>query len=36
MEHKKSKITVRNISRTFPAADGTCVNAIENINFALA
>src|SRR3954469_23550701 len=33
MEHKKSKITVRNVSRTFPASDGKCVNALENINF---
>jgi NitT/TauT family transport system ATP-binding protein len=35
MEHKKSKITVRNVSRTFPAADGQCVNALENINFEI-
>ena len=35
MEHKKSKITVRNVSRTFPAPDGQCVNALENINFEI-
>jgi ABC-type nitrate/sulfonate/bicarbonate transport system ATPase subunit len=35
MEHKKSKITVRNVSRTFPAADGQCVNALENINIEI-
>jgi len=35
MEHKKSKITVRNVSRTFPAADGKSVNALENINFEI-
>src|SRR5205823_4732304 len=35
MEHKKSKITVRNVSRTFPSADGQCVNALENINFEI-
>jgi NitT/TauT family transport system ATP-binding protein len=35
MEHKKSKITVRNVSRTFPAADGQCVNALENINLEI-
>lgn len=35
MEHKKSKITVRNVSRTFPAADGKCVNALENINLEI-
>src|ERR1700746_1400698 len=35
MEHKKSKITVRNVSTTFPAADGKCVNALENINFEI-
>ena len=35
MEHKKSKITVRNVSRTFPTADGQCVNALENINFEI-
>jgi len=33
MEHKKSKITVRNVSRTFAGADGKPVNALENINF---
>ena len=35
MEHKRSKITIRNVSRTFPAADGKCVNALENINFEI-
>lgn len=35
MEHKKSKITVRNVSRTFPASDGKTVNALENINFEI-
>jgi NitT/TauT family transport system ATP-binding protein len=35
MEHKKSKITVRNVSRAFPAGEGKCVNALENINFEI-
>jgi len=35
MEHKRSKITIRNVSRTFPAADGKCVNALENINIEI-
>ena len=35
MEHKKSKITVKNVSRTFPSADGKGVNALENINFEI-
>ena len=35
MEHKKSKITVRNVSRTFAGADGIPVNALENINFEI-
>jgi len=35
MEHKKSKITVRNVSRTFCAADGKPVNALESINFEI-
>src|SRR3954470_19252617 len=35
MEHKKAKITVRNLSRTFPASDGKCVNALENINLEI-
>ena len=35
MEHKKSKITVRNVNRSFPAANGECVNALENINFEI-
>src|SRR3954464_11111891 len=33
MEHKKSKITVRNVSRTIPASDGKCVNPLGKINF---
>lgn len=35
MEHKKSKITVRNVSRRFAGADGKPVNALENINFEI-
>lgn len=35
MEHKKSKITVRNVNRTFAGADGKPVNALENINFEI-
>ena len=35
MEHKKSKITVRNVSRQFPAADGKAVNALENVNIEI-
>src|SRR5215475_7406707 len=35
MEHKKSKITVRNVSRTFLGADGKTVPALENINFEI-
>jgi NitT/TauT family transport system ATP-binding protein len=35
MELKKSKITIRNVSRTFPGADGKAVNALENINFEI-
>jgi ABC-type nitrate/sulfonate/bicarbonate transport system ATPase subunit len=35
MERKKSKITIRNVNRTFPAADGKCVNALENINIEI-
>ncbi|HXJ87593.1 MAG TPA: ABC transporter ATP-binding protein [Candidatus Binatia bacterium] len=35
MEHKKAKITIRNVSRTFPSADGKTVNALENINFEI-
>ena len=35
MEHKRSKITIRNVGRTFPAADGKCVNALENINIEI-
>lgn len=33
MEPKKSKITVRKVSRTFISADGAKVDALENINF---
>src|SRR5437016_5454927 len=35
MEPKKSKITVRNVSRTFISADGAKVDALENINFEI-
>ena len=35
MEHRKSKITVRDVSRSFPAADGERVDAIQNINFEI-
>src|SRR5438445_5654876 len=35
MEPKKSKITVRNVSRSFASADGSKVDAHENINFAI-
>src|SRR5215467_5810180 len=35
MEHKKSKITVKNVSRTFCASDGKPVNALESINFEI-
>jgi NitT/TauT family transport system ATP-binding protein len=35
MEPKKSKITVRNVNRYFPAANGERVNALENINFEI-
>ena len=35
MEHKRSKITVRNVSRTFPASEGKSVSALENINFEI-
>jgi NitT/TauT family transport system ATP-binding protein len=35
MEPKKSKITVRNVSRTFLSADGAKVDALENINFEI-
>lgn len=34
-DHKKSKITVRNVSRTFAGTNGECVNALENINFEI-
>jgi NitT/TauT family transport system ATP-binding protein len=33
MEAKKSKITVKNVSRSFPAANGEKVDALQNINF---
>jgi NitT/TauT family transport system ATP-binding protein len=32
MEPKKSKITVRNVSRSFPSANGEIVHALEGIN----
>jgi NitT/TauT family transport system ATP-binding protein len=35
MEPKKSKITVRNVSRSFPAANGEVVNALEGINLEI-
>lgn len=35
MEPKKSKITVRNVSRSFCSADGAKVDALENINFEI-
>jgi len=35
MEHKKSKITVRNVSRTFAGSNGESVHALENINFEI-
>jgi NitT/TauT family transport system ATP-binding protein len=35
MEPKKSKITVRNVGRTFLSADGTKCDALENINFEI-
>jgi len=35
MEAKKSKITVRKISRSFVSADGSKVDALENINFEI-
>src|SRR5579864_9588316 len=35
MDNKKSKITVRNVSRTFPAANGESTHALENINFEI-
>ena len=35
MGPKKSKITVRNVSRSFACADGTKVDALENINFEI-
>ena len=35
MEAKKAKITVRNVSRSFPAPNGEVVHALENINFEI-
>lgn len=35
MEHRKSKITVRNVNRSFPAANGERVDAIQSINFEI-
>jgi ABC-type nitrate/sulfonate/bicarbonate transport system ATPase subunit len=35
MEPKKSKITVRNVSRTFVSADGAKVDALDKINFEI-
>jgi NitT/TauT family transport system ATP-binding protein len=35
MVPKKSKITVRNVSRSFPCADGSKTGALENVNFEI-
>jgi NitT/TauT family transport system ATP-binding protein len=35
MEPKKSKITVRNVSRSFPSANGEIVHALEGINLEI-
>jgi NitT/TauT family transport system ATP-binding protein len=35
MEPKKSKITVCKVSRSFPCADGTKVDALENVSFEI-
>ena len=35
MEPKKSKIVIRNVSRTFPTANGEVVNALEAINLEI-
>src|SRR5215472_13351315 len=35
MEHRKSKITVRSVNRSFPASNGERVSALENINFEI-
>ena len=35
MEPKKSKIVIRNVSRTFPTANGEAVNALEAINLEI-
>src|SRR6202008_4194259 len=35
MEPKKSKITVRNVSRSFSCADGSKTDALENVNFEI-
>jgi NitT/TauT family transport system ATP-binding protein len=35
MEPKKSKITVRNVSRSFPSANGEIVRALEGINLEI-
>src|SRR3984957_8153139 len=35
MEPKKSKIVIRSVSRTFPAANGEVVNALEAINLEI-
>jgi ABC-type sugar transport system ATPase subunit len=35
MEPKKSRITVRKVSRSFPRADGSKLDALENINFEI-
>lgn len=35
MEHKKSKIAVRGVSRSFAAADGKSMQALQDINFEI-
>jgi len=35
MEHRKSKITVRDVSRSFPAPNGERVDALQGINFEI-
>jgi NitT/TauT family transport system ATP-binding protein len=35
MESKKSKITVKNVSRSFPAPKGERIDALQNINFEI-
>jgi len=35
MEHRKSKITLRSVNRSFPASNGERVSALENISFEI-